>query len=143
MYILVGIFGMFLLFVSIPIYVVNDCHILPWPVSTKLGLPWKKIPCSYHGFMWGKSVIEYSADVKCLIDKQGFCFFFGSCTATACTPKVENTTQKTTIQQLIQKGCISYFDGCNTCTIDRITAHSMCTLMACSTVQEPTCTQYR
>lgn len=51
--------------------------ILPWPVETKLGLPWKKPPCgSYKGLMWGDSIIERIGNFKKQIDENGFYFLY-------------------------------------------------------------------
>jgi hypothetical protein len=132
----------FLTFVSVPIYIKNDCGILPWPVVTKWGLPWKKMPCKYVGVMWGKSLLEYGNDFKCVVDKQGFCFLYGSCKPNECNPKIEYKTNDSKIEQLINNGCISYFDGCNTCSVDASNSR-ICTLMWCETMQTPKCLQYK
>ncbi|OQB42669.1 MAG: hypothetical protein BWY04_00107 [candidate division CPR1 bacterium ADurb.Bin160] len=36
--------------------------------------------------------------------------------------------------------CVSYFDGCNTCTVEN-GRPSACTLMYCATPSEPKCLQ--
>ena len=38
-------------------------------------------------------------------------------------------------------GCISYFDGCNNCTVEN-GRPSACTLMYCETPSEPKCNEY-
>jgi len=140
--VIIGLMIIFCIFVSIPIYVISDCAIFPAPIIIKLGLPWKTIPCHYNGIMWGKSVLEYGNDFKCLIDEQGFCFLHGSCKPANCDPTVEPQNNDTVIQEFIQNGCVSYFDGCNTCSVDE-SGRSMCTLMACTTMREPKCNKYK
>lgn len=141
-FLLLGLVIAICVFISIPIYVSNDCNILPHPISIKLGLPWKQIPCKYNGFIWGKSAIEYGSDLKCLIDQQGFCFLYGSCNPNACKPKIEYKTNDSAIQKLINNGCISYFDGCNSCSVNS-SGHGECTIMWCSTILEPKCNKYK
>jgi len=93
--------------------------------------------------MWGKSILEYGGDMKCSIDKQGFCFLFGSCKPDECTPKTEYETNNVAIQQLINNGCIVYYDGCNRCTVDKSNGQSMCTLRGCSEMDKPKCIEYK
>ena len=71
---LVLVLFVFLLFISVPTYVNNECNIFPFPSRLVLGLPWKKIPCSYHGLMWGNSLIEQGINLKKQIDQSGFYF---------------------------------------------------------------------
>lgn len=76
---------LFLLFISIPMYVVSTpCQILPKPYKTVVGIPWKETPCYYTGVIWGFSIIDNLGQLKCLIQKEGFCFLFGSCTQVYC-----------------------------------------------------------
>lgn len=139
---LIGLILAFCIFISIPIFIRAECSLLPWPVETKLGLPWKKIPCSYTGIMWGKSALEYGRDIKCIIDKQGFCFLFGSCKLTTCPVNQAPQTDNGGIRQLIRNGCVSYFDGCNGCSVDENGA-TMCTEIFCETYQQPRCLEYK
>jgi hypothetical protein len=46
------------------------------------------------------------------------------------------------LQKFIQSGCISYFDGCNSCTIDS-SGRTECTAMACEVTGEPKCLKYK
>ncbi len=146
---LMGFFCLLLLFVtfiSVPIYVNSNCSLLMIePTVTKWGLPWKKIPCKFTGIMWGKSALEYGEDLKCLVDKEGYCFLFNSCTPVSC-PSTEKTPNSNgdAIEELINSGCISYNDGCNDCSVmgDGVAA---CTKKMCPTNYrgEPSCFKYK
>lgn len=46
------------------------------------------------------------------------------------------------VEQFIQDGCISYFDGCNSCSVDQ-EGRTACTLMACEALGEPKCLEYK
>ena len=84
--VLVGTILLFLLFISIPTYIKSDsCQLLPKPHQTVFGIPWKAYPCNYAGFVWGPSIIDSLKQLKCLIEKEGFCFLFGSCTPVYCS----------------------------------------------------------
>lgn len=74
--VIVLIIGAFLLCISIPIKVHNNCQIFPFPTQFFLGMPWKKIPCKYTGIMWGPSALEYVIGFKNSIDINGFWFLY-------------------------------------------------------------------
>lgn len=141
--ILIGLVIIFCTFVSVPIYVSNDCNFPQRGTSeTKLGLPWKRSPCPYIGVMWGKSLLEYGSDLKCLIDKQGFCFLFGSCQEIGCKPTVPSQITVTAVYQLIKNGCTSFSNGCNTCDVKSY-SQMMCDLIPCNAMHAPTCLEYK
>lgn len=138
----------FLVFVSIPRYISNSqgcTMMLPDAYIIILGIPWKEFPCTYKGIVWGESFADHIKELKCLFDKGGFCFVNGSCKYLSCKVKKspnETIVQKNEalIQKFISEGCTSYYDGCNTCNKGK--NGFMCTLMACSTIQEPRCLDY-
>lgn len=77
----------------------------------------------------------------------------GWCTKMACETMQEakcnefkwqeiNNSGTNNIQVSIPQDCISWFDGCNNCVVEngKTTA---CTLMACETMQEPKCNEFK
>lgn len=135
------------MFVSVPRYVSSSggaCILLPKPYKLVLGLPWKPSICGYNGIIWGQSIWESMGYWKCIIDEQGFCFLFGSCSDTSCraneTSKSVYKTDTSKIQKFISEGCTSYYDGCNTC--NKYKDGFSCTIMWCSVMNEPKCLSY-
>ena len=57
-------------------------------------------------------------------------------------PPTSSSPMKPEIQEFIQAGCISYFDGCNSCSVDD-TGQSACTIMACEQMGEPKCLEFK
>jgi hypothetical protein len=66
-----------LFFITIPqIIVSRPCMILPKPEVKIIGFPWKEIPCSYTGFVWGSSVLDRIIIFKKSVDEKGFYFLY-------------------------------------------------------------------
>lgn len=110
--------GFFLFFESVPVYVNTQCNLIPPPPQKKLGLPWKEPPCNYKGIMWGKSILEI------LLEQSSS----------------QYNSQK--IQEMINLGCVLYFDGCNKCQVEKGKKPD-CGINTCETYQEPKCLQYQ
>jgi len=57
-------------------------------------------------------------------------------------PPTSSNPKDSKIQQWVQNGCVSYFDGCNSCSMDE-SGRFACTAIACEQMGEPKCLEYK